>query len=236
MKLARENRWSVNRFASKSFTYFWVRPGFETGPVSFSLDRLIDYEHWLKEFWEYLHTLTPETATESINNFCQSCGRKFQCKAFRKLISEGMQATELFTEEQVKNLSDEDVMAMHHRVHTQLKLIENNKKVLAAYLLKKMSSNNTACIKGEAYKATVRQNRSDSYDTGTVISLCSVNRIDLATVVNVTKKRVEEVFGSRPDAMRMLKLQQRRGAHSPFVDIRVLSKKDIKEQERESQK
>ena len=216
---------ALSRFHTKSFTYFWVRPGFETGPVSFSLDRLIDYEHWLSEFHAYILGVTEPT--ETINRFCLSCSRRFSCKKFVEMVSEAMGLGDSMTEEQARALSDEQIMVRHNRVTTQIKLLEETKSSLGSVLMGKMQTANVTCVKGSEFKATIRQNRSDGYDVATVLSLCVLNKLDTATIVGVTKTRVDEVFSSNLDAMRMLNLTKRRSASCSFLAVSHLSKKDM---------
>ena len=231
MNLLAVNRYddAMSRFHTKSFTYFWVRPGFETGPVTFSLDRLIDYEHWLSEFHAYIHSVTEPS--ESINRFCLSCRRRFVCKKFTGMVSEAMGLGDTMTEAQIKALTDEEVMVRHNRVSTQMKLLEENKKNLNSYLMGKMTTAQLTCVKGEEFKATIRQNRADKYDVATVLSLCALNKLDTATVVDATKKSVDAAFASNENALRMLSMTKRRSATCAFLDIRHLSKKDMASEE-----
>ena len=215
---------SLSRYRSFSFSYFWVQPGFETGPVSFSIERLIDYEHFLATFFAYARNL--KEPRESTNRFCISCGRRFSCRAFRALLGEAMGHLKVLSEDDARKLTDDEVMVQHDRLGAQIKLLEGSKKTLSGYLMRKMQAADQKQLRGEAFKATIRQNRMDNYDPATVLSMCAVHRIDPAQVVSVTKKKVEEFFGSNTDAMRTMAMTMRRGATAPFLDIRPANKKE----------
>ena len=217
-------------FPTKSFTYLWVRPGFETGPVSFTEEQLMDYEHFLSSLWQHATTLTKPR--ESINKFCGSCARKLQCKKFKDLVTEGMAADHTLTEEEVKALGDETAMTRYHQLATQVKLLDNSRKALGAYLVARLKSQDAQQMRSETMKATMRQNRADTYDVGAVFSQAARLKVDPTTIFEVTKKRIDEVFGDDEEAMRVLKLSMRRGANAPFIDVRSLSKADLKEIER----
>jgi len=224
---------TLQRFTQKSFTYFWVRPGYETGPVSFSAEQIMDYEHYLASLYRHATTLTEPA--ESINRFCWSCARKLNCKAFRLMVSDGLNTDKVLEPEEIAKLSDDEVMRHHYRLKTQINLLDKSRANLAEYLLNKLKARNATQIMGEGMKATFRQNKSASYDVSTVLMICAHHKVDPSTVVGVTKKKVEETFSGNLDAMRVLALSMKRGANAPFVDVSPLSKQDLKEREKTEQ-
>jgi RecB family exonuclease len=219
---------TLTHFHNKSFTYFWVRSGYETGPVSFTKERLTDYEHYLASV--YQHLLTVENPKPSFNRFCTSCPKRFGCSKFQEVISEAMGMSEVITDEQLKALESdpEEIMARYDRLRAQEKLIEESKKKTGEFLRKMIEKQGKKVMEGDAFKASIRQNKADSYDTATVLSLCTTHKVDPTTVVSVGKKKVDEAFGTNPDAMRMLGLNMRRGATQPFVDVRQIKKQEPK--------
>ena len=215
---------SLGFYPHKSFTYLWVRQGFETGPVSFTRERLTDYEHYLAVM--YQHLLNLKDPSESINRFCGSCPRRLgACGRYRIHVAEAMGLLRSVTAEEIGDIDMESLCARHDTLNGQIKILEESKKNISGIVKGRLEVDPKKQWVGEAYKATVRQNKSDGYDTATVLSLCTINGVDASSVVSVGKKKVEETFGNNPQAMQMLSVTMRRGATSAFVDVRKLGSK-----------
>jgi hypothetical protein len=67
-------------------------------------------------------------------------------------------------------LSDEDIMSNYDRVRAQHKLLENRKSALGQFLQDRMNKTGKKVIETETFKAAMRQNKHDDYDTATVLS------------------------------------------------------------------
>ena len=215
---------SLSHYGHFSFSYFWVRQGFETGPVSFNAERLIDYEHYLAVMYQYM--LNVKNPKEQINRFCGSCPRRLgACTKYREHVGEAMGLFAPMDAKEFAALEAEDMMARYDKLNGQLKILEKSKSNMAEALKARLEVLPNKQIIGEKYKGSVRQNKADRYDASTVLSLCAINGIDPAAVVEVGKKRVEENFGNIPAAMKMLQTTMRRGATCSFVDVRALGKK-----------
>ena len=219
---------SLSYFPHKSFSYFWVRQGFETGPVSFTAERLIDYEHYLAVM--YQHLLNVKNPKESINRFCGSCPRRLgACAKYREHVGEAMGLFSPVAAEEMKVLDTEQLMERYDRLNGQMKILETSKKNIGEVIKSKLEVLPNRQFVGEKHKATIRQNKANDYDPATVLSLCVINGVDAAGVVDVSKKRVEATFGNIPDAMRVLQGTMRRSATKPWVDVRALGgKQDAK--------
>ena len=214
---------TLAHYPHKSFTYFWVRSGFETGPVSFTREQMLDYEHYLAV--TYRHMLSVTEPKESTNRFCASCPRRLNCKAFQSMIGEAMGQFRAATPEEVAALDDEDVMAQWDRLNNQIKLMEGYQKNLKDSLKTRMEKAGQKVIETETFKAAVRQNRADGYDPATVLNLCAVHKVDAASIVGVTKSKVEAAFAANDAAKVVLGQTMRRGCTSPWIDIRQVTAK-----------
>ena len=225
---------TLARFSSKSFTYFWVRSSYETGPVSHPEARLVDYECYLAA--TYQHLIDLKEPSESYNRFCEGCPRRLRCVTYREFVAEAMGKFEDLTPEALEALGDEDIMATYDRTRAQFKMLEDRKKALAKFLEDRMNKAGVKLLETDTFKAAIRQNRCDDFDTATVLSLCAIHRIDASTVVSCTKKSVEAALGGNPEAMRMLGMTMRRGCASPWVDVRQIKKTVLKPKKSKAKK
>lgn len=220
---------TLSYYPYKSFTYYWVRPGFETGPVNFTADRLADYEHYLAVQYQHMLNIGGDNATlkakESINGFCNSCPRKNQCAAFQRHVGEAMQLARAATTEELDKFDDENAMHQYLRYGSQIKILEASKKALADILKGRVGKTEKREIIGQKARAKMRQDRMDGYDPASVIRLAPLCGVDLASIASFGKEKVEKAFGSNTEAMRQLQITMRRGSKAPFVDVREIGKK-----------
>ena len=223
---------TLSYYPHKSFTYYWVRPGFETGPISFTADRLADYEHYLAV--QYQHMLNINVAQEvagaklpheSINGFCNSCPRKNQCGTFQRHVGEAMMLARAATPEELEAFVDEDAMLQYLRYGSQIKILEASKKALALILKGRVEKTEKREIIGQKAKARIRQDRMDTPDPSVIIQLAQTMGIDLATLANFTKDRIEKAFGQNVEATRRIQMTMRRGSKAPFVSVLEIGKK-----------
>jgi hypothetical protein len=216
-------------YPEKSFTYFWVQMGTETGPVSQTWEQLTDYEYFLAEKYQELvdHVVAaqkPETRSqvpEHTNRFCRSCPRRFRCTRYQEMVTEAMCFKEVMGEDAIKSLGDDEIMARYEEIGQKIKLLENAKGKLSEILLAEMDKRKVKFIEGEKHKCSLRQNRADSIDGPTVVSLCQLNSIDLASVASFSKKKVEAAFANNAEAMKRIGLTMRRGMASAYPDVRA---------------
>lgn len=234
---------SLAMYPEKSFTYFWVQMGTETGPVSQTWEQLTDYEYFLAEKYQELvdHVVAaqkPETKAqvpEHVNRFCRSCPRRFRCTKYQEMVTEAMCFQDVLGEEQLKALGDDQIMARFEEIGQKIKLLENAKGKLSEILLAELEKRKVKCIEGEKHKCSLRQNRADSIDGPTVVSLCQINGVDLASVASFSKKKVEAAFANNAEAMKRLGLTMRRGMASAYPDVRA-KKADAPESGKKSKK
>ncbi|MCL2639826.1 MAG: PD-(D/E)XK nuclease family protein [Phycisphaerales bacterium] len=217
---------SLSFYPYKSFSYFWVRQNYETGPVSIPPERLTDYEHYLAVTYQHLLDLDPSgktgpKPTESVNRFCQSCGRRTTCTKYREHVSEAMGLEGILSPEQFEAMGDEEVMAAREKISSQLKILENHKSAIDGFLKGKMGRLGQKELVAGELKCVLQQNARSDFDTATVLALCQVNGIDPATVASVGKKEVLGAFGSNAQAMNTLNMTMRRWATAPFVTVRA---------------
>ncbi len=202
----------ITPYHTVSFTYFWVRDSIERGPISIPTDRLIDYEYWLTITYQRLLNLTDPT--ETTNRFCKSCGRRFQCKAYQEFVGEAMGEFRALTEAEMQDLftgDPEKLLIRYDRLSGQLKLLEDAKSNISKFITNRMESTGQKLIEGEHYKAALRANRRDDYDTGAVLSACAIYGVDPTSVVSASKSKVEAAFSKNVEAMDLLGQQMRRG-------------------------
>ena len=210
------------RFPTKQFTYYWVKKGFVTGPIHLPLQTLADYENWLA--LRYQEILNTEDPPETLNRFCKNCGRKTECKKYTAFLAEAYGVTnpqDIITikPEDVKALTDEDLMAQADRMAAQMKMLEGNVDNLKEELKGRLEAAATKEIFGDRYKATLRQDPRSSYRTETVLSLAQQYGVNIAPLVSIKKKEVDTAFSSIPAAQQALEMTMHRGATAPWVAI-----------------
>jgi hypothetical protein len=216
------------RYPSKQFSYYWVKKGFETGPVHLPPQSLADYENWLA--MRYQEILNTEDPPETLNRFCKNCGRKAECKKYTTFLAEayGVKNPEdiiTIKPEDVKALTDEDLMAQVDRMASQMKMLETNVDNLKAELKGRLEAGGTKEIFGDRYKATLRQDPRSSYSTATVVSLAQQYGVNIVPLISVKKKDVDSAFSSIPAAQQALEMTMHRGATAPWVAVAANTKR-----------
>jgi hypothetical protein len=207
----------ATKFTSFHFTYFWVKLGYETGPISFDGERLKDYEHWLG--LEYKRIKEIKEPTESLNRFCASCGRRNDCKKYREWMTEALAEPKLLTLEEMSVLDDEVLMVQHQKLKGQMDKLEKLRDGLGDHLNSQLTVRQTDEITGKNYKAVRRSSQHDSYSVQTVLALCQAHHRDPASVLSVKKKGAEEMFASNPEAMQQLTLTMKKGRTAPSLQV-----------------
>lgn len=203
----------------KAFRLHWVRDEYASNQVVLTPDQLSDYSYYL--IWEYqrLLDLKPEEATESINRFCSSCGRRLQCKKYRQLISEAMGKFEPLSVDEMKQLDDNTLLETVERIKQQYDTLEDFIKVLKAEVGQRIKQQQVTELLGERLKARFRGRSNNSFDTGTVLALAQQYGKDPATLVDPRQKVVEAAFQGIPDAEAQLQATLRKGFSIPWVEI-----------------
>lgn len=191
------------------FVYYWVKTDATSGPVRLSNEQLDDYDHFLAVEYQRLSDLTPENVKETINPFCSYCGRKLECKAYRELMTETFNLTPgdesgIASPEEVKKLSEHDILERYARIGQQEKMLKKNKSTLSDMLSMLHKQTGEKTIQNGKFKSTLVQMESKDYDTSTVLSLAVNRGVAPASMLKPQKKRVEDAFGSDEDAMALL--------------------------------
>jgi hypothetical protein len=210
------------QFSNKIFTYYWVKRGYETGPVPMGWDKLTDYEHYLAiTYQEILDIKEPE---ESINRFCKSCGRRKECKKYNSYLAEAYGLENVgevkpITPEQAANLEEEEILARLDRLNSQQKMLEANEKVLKEFIMGKLEAAKATEMVAGKYKGAIRQSKREEYQTSTILSLCSQFNVDPIPLLSPNKSKVDSVFSSNPTAQSALNMTMFRGATRPWLAI-----------------
>lgn len=204
-------------YTTINFTYFWVKKGFETGPVSFSPERLQDYQHMLA--LEYKRILEIQTPSESLNRFCPSCGRRDQCTKYRKWVAEALQTPTIPTPEEMKMMDDDALMAQSEKIKGQIKTLEELNDRIKVHLTGEITRRQITELEGKTFKAVMRSSKHDSFNVQTVIALALEHKIDPAALFSVSKKQVETLLSDKPGAQQALNMTMKRGQTAPSLAI-----------------
>jgi hypothetical protein len=204
-------------YTTKQFTYFWLRKGVETGPVSFDAERLKDYEHWLQI--EYKRILDIQQPSETLNRFCASCGRRTECKKYRDWITEALNLSVTLTPEQMANTDYDALMAQHEKLSGQIKKLEDYKDGIKDFLEGQLKVLQQPEIEGSTFKCGMRGRTQEAYSVQSVVALCNEYKVDPSSVFTVKAKAVEEMFASNQQAMQTLNLTRKRFSTAPYLAV-----------------
>jgi hypothetical protein len=204
-------------FTTIQYTYFWIRKGYETGPISLSDERLKDYEHFLA--LEYQRLLEVTEPIETLNRFCKSCGRRDKCLKYREWMTEAMGETVLFTPEQLAALDDDAVMGRFEKLKGQIKALDELKDQLGEHLKGVLAQRQLVEVTGKTFKAVMRTSKHDSYSVSTVVALCQAMGKDPSSVFSIKGKEVEQLFSDNPQALSQLNLTKKRGQTAPSLQV-----------------
>lgn len=205
------------KFTTFQFTYFWVKKGYETGPISLSGERLADYEHFLA--LEYTRIVEIEKPVESLNRFCGSCGRRTQCSKYREWMTEAMASPALLTPEQMVGMDDDILMGQHEKLKGQIKALENLREQLGDHIKAILTQRQVVELEGRTFKAVIRSSKHNTYSVPAVVALCVANQKDPSAVFSIKSKEVESLFSSDPNALQQLNLTMRRGQTAGSLNI-----------------
>lgn len=219
---ARQDR-DLAGFDRHQFTYFWAQHASTSGPVWISDDRLTDYEYWLTIKYQYLLNLTEETATETINSFCPSCGRRDKCKVYGQLLAEAMGMAEGITPEQAEAMDLEGMMAIHSKLHAQEKFILDSRKTISKMLLAHLEDNHQTKHEGDLYSVSRQQRSGVDYSVADVLEVCQQRSVDPSRVLTVSTGRLKSVFADDEAAMRQLNERAIKSPQSAYVVVREIS-------------
>jgi hypothetical protein len=205
------------RFPHKQFTYFWVRKGFQTGPVSMPVERLKDYELFL--LYEYQRLLNIQEPKESINRFCGSCGRRHKCQKFADFVAEALGKPKELTPEEAAAVDDETLLSQSDLLKGQIQLLESRREAIGEVIKLRMKNANVKEIVGDKFKVRLQQNISTSYSYTTVARLCNERNVNLGDLVSLSKSKVEAAFSSDADAMAALTQTMQKFSTAPFIVV-----------------
>ena len=206
-------------YKTVAFSYYWIRKGTETGPISLTPERLVDYEQFLS--YEYQRLLDVKEPVEHLNRFCKSCGRRLDCGKFRQFVSEAMGKVETYTPEQMKGLTQEDLLAQFDKLKGQEDMVKKARQAIGEYLLPQAANSPDKAIVAGRYKAKAQQNNSDSVNVGTLLNLCRKYNKDPIAMLSAKKKEVDEQFGDIPEATFELQTTMKRMPNAAFLNVTV---------------
>jgi hypothetical protein len=209
-------------YPQKTFTFFWARQKRPSSAVTITREQSTDYLYWLKFEYDRVRNLSPETAREQVNRFCESCGRKRKCGAYARVVADAFGSTETFTPEQMAGITPQDLMQQNERLSQQIKLLEANHGFLKEMLMARIKQDDPSnkVLKGDSLQATLVQSQIQSVDTATVIAQAMRCRIPVHTLVKANgKDKVLQAFQGNPEARAQIEATMITHRTSPWVRV-----------------
>jgi hypothetical protein len=163
--------------------------------------------------------------TETINQYCTSCGRRMECKSYLALVSEMMTLTKALTPAEAAALTIEQVMAQYGRYKSQEKLIENSRKLLGKILMGELDRQGAKSIEGTKFKVTKQQKAGITHSPEAVIEICREKGLNPARLMSVSAASLLEVFKTDPIALDRFFKAARAAPQSPYVLVKEISAK-----------
>jgi hypothetical protein len=209
----------TERFNNVSFRFFWARHGYCSEPIQLPPSKMRDYEYALS--LEYQRVINKVDPSETLNQYCGSCGRRSECRTYQDAIAEamGVQPGEL-------PAADTPTVAIMSRLHTlnvASKAVDAAVSTLKGVLKDRVIENQTVTgqkqLLVDGYKAWIQSAAQTDYNKQEVFRLAGDMGVDLRTLVSVSKKRVDDAFGSNELAMRQLHATASKSKGVPYVRL-----------------
>lgn len=233
--MALDSDTSLARFPYKSFEMFWVQSGERSESISLSPSQLLDYEHWMMWQFDAITKLTPETAVETPNRYCWTCGRRNECVKYAEMVAEAMNQEGQPSPEQIGAMTDDQILERIEKIKMQTKILGIYDKALDNVVLARIAANGGK-IEGTRLLGRIRRQTRSQYDTATVLDLAMRYGVPPGDVLSPRVKAVETVFQAHPEAAVTLEAIKNPSSTAEWVEVTAISKDRLKEREKEAQK